>query len=99
MQSAKETLAEAVNNTDIKFPEGTQIYSNVTAAAYKSVDDIKANLPEQLVSSVHWQQTMERFAASSIEAYIEPGPGQQLKAMLKRVNADEVAKLTNVKVN
>eukprot|EP00658_Telonema_sp_P-2_P053795 TRINITY_DN4249_c0_g1_i1.p1 TRINITY_DN4249_c0_g1~~TRINITY_DN4249_c0_g1_i1.p1 ORF type:complete len:552 (+),score=156.27 TRINITY_DN4249_c0_g1_i1:210-1865(+) len=99
MAPAKAQLSEAVNSTNVTFPESCEIYSNVTAAAYKSADDIKQNLPEQLVQSVHWQQTMELFAQAGLDGYVEPGPGQQLKAMLKRVDADQVAKLTNVKVN
>merc|ERR1711865_815972 len=99
MSEAKDTLAEAVEATTINFPDNCEIYSNVTARPYKSVADIKKNLPLQLVSSVHWQQTMEKFAKSDLEAYIEPGPGQQLKAMLKRVDADQAGKLTNIKVN
>jgi [acyl-carrier-protein] S-malonyltransferase len=99
MDAAKETLAAAVAGTKISFPENCEIYSNVTAQAYKNAEDIKKNLPMQLVSSVHWQQTMELFASSDLEAYIEPGPGQQLKAMLKRVDADQAGKLTNIKVN
>lgn len=98
MEAAKLTLADAVKECEIKFPEECEIYSNVTASAYTDLNDIRTNLPEQLVQSVHWQQTMEKFAAAKIEQYIEPGPGQQLKAMLKRVSAEEVTKLVNIKV-
>jgi len=99
MEPAKDTLQEAVNKTKVDFPKDCEVFSNVTASAYRNAQDIKSNLPKQLVTSVHWQQTMEKFARSGLEAYIEPGPGQQLKAMLKRVSADEAGKLTNIKVN
>eukprot|EP00656_Telonema_subtile_P011362 TRINITY_DN155_c0_g1_i4.p1 TRINITY_DN155_c0_g1~~TRINITY_DN155_c0_g1_i4.p1 ORF type:complete len:465 (-),score=173.94 TRINITY_DN155_c0_g1_i4:192-1586(-) len=99
MQDAKEIVAKAVAETTINFPETCEIFSNVTAKAYKDAEDIKKNLPEQLVTSVHWQQTMELFSAAGLEGYIEPGPGQQLKAMLKRVDAEQSAKLVNIKVN
>jgi len=99
MQTAKNILAAAVAETKINYPDTCEIFSNVTAKAYTSAEDIKKNLPEQLTTSVHWQQTMEVFSAAGLDGYIEPGPGQQLKAMLKRVDADQSAKLVNVKVN
>ena len=62
--------------------------SNVTGVYYQSVANIRELLKRQLVEPVMWEQTMEEVVKGwqRISAYIETGPGKQLKAMMRRID-------------
>ena len=97
MQSAQEKLAEALRDIPIQLPTDCVIYNNVTGEPYRSPDEIRRNLPLQLVSTIHWQETMQQICHVGLEGYVEPGPGQQLKAMLKRIDSDQAELVINIK--
>ena len=54
---------------------------------------IRALLKRQLVEPVRWEQCVSEATKSHhfISAYIETGPGKQLKAMMKRIDQDNGA--------
>ena len=73
-----------------------QVYSNVSGAPYSSVGEIKELLKRQLLEPVKWEQTMAHLLTLSCNSYIEPGPGKQLKAMMRRINQDAWGKTTTL---
>lgn len=85
MGEAKSDLIAAIEAAPFRVPE-MPIYSNVTGEPMTTVDEIKERLSEQMTSSVKWHQTMENMLASGTESFLEPGPGSQLKSMMKRIN-------------
>lgn len=65
-------------------PSHTPVYSNVTALPY---GDPKQLLPQQIISPVRWQKTMENMIDSGVDTFIEAGWGNTLVNMIKRINA------------
>jgi len=85
MAPAKEAVATTLAAVPVTLPAGRLLYSNVTAAPYASAEEIKALLVEQVVSPVQWERTATTLAALGGDLY-EVGAGQQLKAMMKRID-------------
>lgn len=67
-------------NTDIK------VVSNVHGQAQVSVEEIKANLPKQIYSSVQWVRSIEFMAQQGIVDFVEIGPGKVLKGLVRKIN-------------
>lgn len=63
------------------------IYSNVTADILEEASDIPDMLGRQLVEPVKWEQTLVKLIKSGKTKMHELGPGQQIKAMVKRLDA------------
>jgi [acyl-carrier-protein] S-malonyltransferase len=85
MKSAGAALAKALDEADIMMPS-INVYSNVTAKPYNSVEEIKEQLKRQLCEPVKWEQGTLDLIASGHSQYVEPGPGKQLKAMMRRID-------------
>lgn len=85
MQAAGSALAKVLDEADIKMPS-IKVYSNVTGKPYSSVEEIKALLKRQLLEPVKWEQGTKDLIALGHNQYVEPGPGKQLKAMMRRID-------------
>lgn len=86
MAPAKYALESALKDTPVSMPR-IPIVSNVTARPYTSPQDVKELLQRQLVEPVHWEQTIEWLSQTeSVHKFIDAGPGQQLKAMNRRID-------------
>lgn len=95
MDKASEALNKALDEADIQMPSIT-VYSNVTGKPYTSVDEIRSLLKRQLVESVKWEQGVKDLVTLQCSSYIEPGPGKQLKAMMRRIDQDAWSKTTTL---
>uniref|UniRef100_A0A7S4FPY5 Malonyl-CoA:ACP transacylase (MAT) domain-containing protein n=1 Tax=Eutreptiella gymnastica TaxID=73025 RepID=A0A7S4FPY5_9EUGL len=95
MDPAKEAVAAALADIEVKLPSGLNLYSNVTAEPYTSAEQIKELLVQQVVSPVKWEQTAATLGALDGDLY-EIGAGQQLKAMMKRVDKKAFRRVTTV---
>lgn len=85
MEPARVELAEGIEKTtfsDTNIP----VYQNVDAKAHSSAAEIKANLLQQLTSSVRWTQTMQNMIAAGATEFIEVGPGKALSGMAKKID-------------
>ncbi|MEL6253663.1 MAG: ACP S-malonyltransferase [Bacteroidota bacterium] len=85
MEPAGVELAEGIEQTqfsDTQIP----VYQNVDAKAHTSAEEIKANLLQQLTSSVRWTQTMQNMIAAGATEFIEVGPGKALSGMAKKID-------------
>ena len=87
MQAAQQALSKVLDEADIQMPS-IHVYSNVTGKPYTSVDEIKSLLKRQLLEPVKWEQGTQVLIADSHSQYVEPGPGKQLKAMMRRIDQD-----------
>ncbi|KAL3918632.1 MAG: hypothetical protein SGPRY_005938 [Prymnesium sp.] len=85
MTSAQAALSKVLDETEIEMPS-IKVYSNVTGRPYESVEEIKAFLKRQLLEPVKWEQGMKHLIEDGHAAYMEPGPGKQLKAMMRRID-------------
>lgn len=89
MEPAQAALEQVLEETEIQDPT-VQVLSNVTGTFYLNADHIRALLKRQLVEPVRWEQSMAEATKlfHGLTGYIETGPGKQLKAMMRRIDAD-----------
>jgi [acyl-carrier-protein] S-malonyltransferase len=85
MQSAKDELQAAIENTEFKAPK-CPVYQNVDAKPHTNPDEIKANLIAQLTSSVLWTSTVKNMIADGATDFTECGPGKALQGMIGRID-------------
>jgi len=85
MAGAQAALVQQLRSIDIKMPR-MALYSNVTGKPYASVDEMRQLLERQVVEPVAWETSMLSMIATGVTRVVETGPGQQLKAMLKRTD-------------
>lgn len=86
MNSAKQSLQEAIENTTFSTPI-CPIYQNVTAKATTDIDEIRTNLINQLTGSVRWSPTIQTMLADGIEYFVEVGgKGRILLGMVRKIN-------------
>ena len=90
MEPAVEPLRAALGDTRITAPR-VPVYSNVDGRRYRSADQVRRRLVEQLTRPVKWEQTMhvlyERSAEVPFPSTYECGPGSTLTTILRKVNA------------
>merc|ERR1712060_642147 len=85
--SGDKKVLEKLCEVDVKMPS-IKVYSNVTGKPYTSVDEIKSLLKRQMLEPVKWEQGTLDLITMGCTQYVEPGPGKQLKAMMRRINQD-----------
>eukprot|EP00310_Coccolithus_braarudii_P015220 CAMPEP_0183332486 /NCGR_PEP_ID=MMETSP0164_2-20130417/1627_1 /TAXON_ID=221442 /ORGANISM="Coccolithus pelagicus ssp braarudi, Strain PLY182g" /LENGTH=469 /DNA_ID=CAMNT_0025501209 /DNA_START=62 /DNA_END=1471 /DNA_ORIENTATION=+ len=91
MGQASEALAKALARAEVTMPQ-IKVYSNVTGKPYESVEEIKTMLKRQMLEPVKWEQGTKHLLTLGCNQYVEPGPGKQLKAMMRRIDPDAWSK-------
>ena len=92
MQPASEELQAAINATNFKTPI-CPVYQNVNAYPQTNPDDIKQNLIAQLTAPVRWTQTVKNMITDGADEFIELGPGDVLKGLVKKINPEMITRL------
>jgi [acyl-carrier-protein] S-malonyltransferase len=87
MQPASEELQQAINSTEFTEPI-CPVYQNINAYPQTNPDAIKTNLISQLTAPVRWTQTVKNMITDGATAFYELGPGDVLKGLIKKVNAE-----------
>ena len=87
MQPASEELQAAINNTTFSNPV-CPVYQNVNAYPQTEPEQIKQNLIAQLTAPVRWTQTVKNMVTEGAVEFIELGPGDVLKGLVKKISAD-----------
>ena len=85
METAREKLAEAIENTNIQ-PLRCPIFQNVSASPEVDVAVIRKNLVDQLTAPVKWTQTMEAMIKFGATSVTEVGPGRVLQGLFKKLD-------------
>jgi [acyl-carrier-protein] S-malonyltransferase len=94
MASARDGLREVLDEVVINMPR-IPVYSNVTGRPYGSIGEIRDLLVKQLKSPVHWEQTIkEMISQDHVGAFIDAGPGSQLKTMMRSIDKKAFSKTT-----
>ena len=87
MNPALASLENILENTIIKEPN-MPVYSNVTGQKYETAAEIKQLLIKQLEAPVQWEQTIKTMLKDDgVVSFVDAGPGQQLKSMMRRIDA------------
>lgn len=87
MKAAALKLAQEINKIKINLPN-VFVISNVTANPYSSCEGIKENLIKQVYSSVLWEDSMKFILSQGVTNFIEFGPGNVLKGLMRRIDAN-----------
>ena len=86
MASASPALEKALQDIRVQEPS-IPVFSNVTGKKYETAAEIKQLLVKQLESPVHWEQTIKGMIKDdNVGAFIDAGPGAQLKSMMRRID-------------
>lgn len=91
MESAREELAKAIENTTFHNPS-CAVYQNVPTTAVTDAEIIKQNLIAQLTVPVKWTQSVQNMIADGATSFIEVGPGNVLQGLVKKINRNVEAK-------
>jgi len=98
MQSASDNLSKALAGVSLNKPR-IPVYSNVTAGPFPEDEaEIKKLLMRQLTEPVQWESLVKALISNGKTSLHELGPGQQIKAMVKRIDNACWKKFVNVKV-
>jgi len=98
MQSASDNLEKVLSTISLSKPR-IPVYSNVTAAPFPEEEqEIKKLLMRQLVEPVQWESLVKALISNGKTSLHELGPGQQIKAMVKRIDQACWKKFTNARV-
>lgn len=98
MEPALETLTAACAKL-VPAKGNCLVYSNTIAKPYDSANQETSFLellPKQIVSPVLWDTLVRQMIADGVTDFIEVGPGQQLKAMMRRIDPEVFKVMKNV---
>ncbi|KAL3150402.1 hypothetical protein ABBQ32_000240 [Trebouxia sp. C0010 RCD-2024] len=96
MQPAQNNLKKVLADVNLRPPR-IPVISNVTGRPMGGSDDIRALLSRQLVEPVQWEATLKHLIGSMHRSELfELGPGQQIKAMCKRIDPAVVKAFKNI---
>ncbi len=90
MESAREELANAIENTIFNKPT-CPIYQNVSANAVNNATDIKKNLITQLTAPVRWTQSIQQMITDGAKEFTEIGPGKVLQRLMRKIDRNVTA--------
>lgn len=95
MRPARDRLLAALEGVTFREPS-IPVFSNVTAEPVKLAESIPELLGRQLVEPVLWEDTLKTLIEEGYTSLHELGPNRQIKAMVKRIDADVWKKFSNI---
>ena len=99
INSSDRTLCLIQVLAEVTFKEPRiPVYSNVTGKPFETAEEMAGMLQRQLVEPVMWESTMKNLKADGKTSLYECGPGQQLKAMCKRIDLGMWKEFKNISV-
>ena len=87
MEPARQELQADIKKAVVSTPV-CPVYQNVNANPQTDPESIKKNLIAQLTAPVRWTQTVKNMINDGADEFIELGPGDVLKGLVKKVNPD-----------
>lgn len=84
MRPAAERLSAALAELRLSAPR-VPVLSNVTAAPVTTVDEVRRTLGAQVCAPVLWERSMRFALEAGVRAFVEPGPGNVLGAILGKI--------------
>jgi [acyl-carrier-protein] S-malonyltransferase len=87
MQGAAQTFSELLGRINLRPPE-VPLIANISAQALTTVEDLRAELSEQLTRPVQWTRSVQTMVANGVDIFVEIGPKQVLSGLIKRINPE-----------
>ena len=85
MTGARDKLKTYIDNVRFNAPS-LNFVSNVDAQVQADPLKIKENLIKQVNSTTLWEESIKLVSSSGINTFLEIGPGQVLKGLLKKID-------------
>ena len=95
MASAAEALKAVLAEVQFREPR-IPVYSNVTGEPFPDAAAIPALLARQLTEPVMWEGSIKALVGAGKNQLFELGPGQQIKAMVKRIDPNVWSATKNI---
>src|SRR5688572_694378 len=80
MQPAADRMRAELDKLQFRPPQ-KPVYSNVTAHPHRDAPSIKQLLVDQIVSPVHWEDTMVKLVGAGEARFVELSPGRTLAGL------------------
>ncbi len=87
MKPAADKFAQELTKFQFNSP-AFPILSNVDAVPCSDPKQISNNLAKQITSSVQWVDTVNYIASQGVKTFLEIGPGNVLKGLIRKINKD-----------
>lgn len=87
MMPAADPWNNIVSQIDLRSPTVT-LFMNVTGEPVTDTDAIRSSIQTQLIAPVQWTRTMQNMIRLGIERFIEIGPGNVLRQLLRANHPD-----------
>ena len=87
MKPAAEKFAQELTKFHFNIPS-FPILSNVDALPGSDPRPISSNLAKQITSSVQWVDIINFIASQGVKTFLEVGPGNVLKGLIRKINKD-----------
>jgi [acyl-carrier-protein] S-malonyltransferase len=87
MEPAVSKFEEELKKADFKMAR-IPVVSNVNGQPSVHSEDIRFNLAKQITSSVQWTDSIQYIAAHGVSDFLEIGPGNVLKGLIRKINKD-----------
>jgi [acyl-carrier-protein] S-malonyltransferase len=87
LSSASLGMHKVLEGVAIETPQAVFV-ANVTGAALEDPEEIRRRLVEQVISPVRWVESMKALANRKASLFIEVGPGNVLRGLLRKINPE-----------
>jgi malonyl CoA-acyl carrier protein transacylase len=87
LKGAGDKLFSELNNIEVNAPD-LSVYKNLTGTIYEKNEDVKDILRRQLMSSVRWEETINKMIKDGFNVFVEIGPGKALTGFVKKINKE-----------
>ncbi len=84
MAGAAAAFARVLDGIEWRDPS-VPVVANVDAMAVSDAAGLRERLGRQMVSAVHWAESVERLVALGAEVLVEVGPGEVLTGLARRI--------------
>merc|ERR1711972_11674 len=102
MRPALDDLTKAIEDCQERMnPPKCAIYFNVTGKKVPAGSDpavFVEYMKLQLTTEVAWEPTIKAMIMEGVRDFFEVGPLKQIKAMIKRIDADAFKRTENISV-
>src|SRR5919109_932968 len=87
MQGASQHFGELISRINLRPPQ-VPLIANISAQALTTVEDLRAELSEQLTRPVQWTRSVQAMVAEGVDTFVEIGPKQVLSGLIKRITPE-----------
>ncbi len=87
MERVAQALSELLGRIPLREPE-IPIVANITGKILATVEEIRHELAQQVISPVQWTETVREMANRGATTFLEVGPGQVLTGLVRKIRQD-----------